>query len=354
MPLISIVIPCYNAENYVDHCMQTVTNQTIGIENLEIILVNDGSSDHTLEKLQKWEQRFPSQITIISYEQNMRQGTAKNIGIQYATADYIGFVDIDDWIEENMYELLYEKAKEHSYDVVRGKYTHSNQFNDGQIVNNNPRNDQHYECPQKGGFYIHSYTDKGNNGQFGFLPTGIYKKSIITDNDIQFPEGLSYEDNYWGSLFFYYAKNIYIVDQIVYHYFTNLNSTTTGRNSPRHFDRLEIEMLKLEAYKKRGIYQVFHDEIEWDFIQMFWLNSLYIFFTRFDKVPQIVNDMRKIVLKNFPDYKKNPKYKENFIVNMILLSALDAPMETFSDIDLAVMCSSYLGSCNALNNLLKS
>jgi glycosyltransferase involved in cell wall biosynthesis len=349
MPLISIIIPCYNAEQYVDRCLQSITKQTIGIDNLEVICVNDGSTDRTFEKLTAWENRFPESIIVISYNQNLRQGTAKNIALKQASADYIGFVDIDDWIEENMYELLYEKNTDGHYDIVCGKYILDN-GTEHLSVNEKPRLDEFYECEKRGNFYFHPPKGKGNNGSNGFMTTGIYKKSIFFDNDIFFPENLSYEDNYLGSLYTYYAKNTYVVDQIVYHYFPNSVSTTNAQNSPRHFDRLVIEMMKLEAYKQRGIFADFHDEIEADFVQLFWLNTLFIFFTRFDYIPDVVNDMRAIVLKNFPDFKKNPRIKENYICNLVLLGALDAPVEKFSDLDWMVIRTSFLASWRAMNN----
>lgn len=72
MALISVIIPCYNVEEYIDRCMESLANQTIKIENLEIILVNDASTDGTLDKLYEWEQRFPENIVVVTYEKNIR------------------------------------------------------------------------------------------------------------------------------------------------------------------------------------------------------------------------------------------------------------------------------------------
>ena len=119
---ISVIIPCFNVEAYIDRCLESVMNQTIGLERLEVILVNDASTDSTLEKLYQWERRFPENIMVVTYEQNIRQGGARNIALQYATGEYIGFVDADDWIAEDMYRELYEKISTGKYDVVRCKF----------------------------------------------------------------------------------------------------------------------------------------------------------------------------------------------------------------------------------------
>jgi glycosyltransferase involved in cell wall biosynthesis len=352
MPAISVIIPCYNAEQYVDRCLQSVTAQTIGIDNMEIILVNDGSTDHTLEKLKEWEKRFSSSIVVITYEQNMRQGTARNIGIRYATSEYVGFVDIDDWIEKNMYELLYTNTKNHHYDIVYGKYVRD----DGEEtcpINTKPRKDQFYECTKKGAFYVHPPRIPGNNGSstIGGMCIGLYRKSLFIDNDIFFPEQLAYEDNFMA-LLPYYAKNTYIVDQVVYHWYKNPNSTSHERNAEHHLERLQVELMKLDAYKQRGILDCFPNEVEWDFIHTFWMNSLFVFITRFDHIPDVVNEMRDIVIQNFPNYKKNPYVQKDYVSHMIILGMLDAPVEKFSDIDLAIIQTSFLGSYRALGELL--
>lgn len=74
MAEISVIIPCYNVEKYIDRCLESITAQTIGLDMLEIILINDGSTDNTLDKLYRWERLFPENIMVITYEENLRQG----------------------------------------------------------------------------------------------------------------------------------------------------------------------------------------------------------------------------------------------------------------------------------------
>ena len=94
-------------------------NQTIGIENLEIILVDDKSTDNTVERLKQYEVAYPEQIMLILCEKNGRQGTARNIGMSYATGEYISFVDSDDWIRKDMYEILTTLIEETNADIVQ-------------------------------------------------------------------------------------------------------------------------------------------------------------------------------------------------------------------------------------------
>ena len=103
-PLISIIIPCFNTAEYLPQCMASLEKQTIGFEKLQFIFVDDASTDEgkTWRCICEFEQRHPKEVVAIQLEKNMSQGGAKNVGISYAEAAYIGFVDSDDWIEPEM------------------------------------------------------------------------------------------------------------------------------------------------------------------------------------------------------------------------------------------------------------
>lgn len=303
MEKISIIIPCYNVENYIDKCLESIVSQTIGLENLEIICVDDCSTDNTLLKLKEWEQRFPENIMLITYEKNLRQGGARNVGLQYATSKYVGFIDSDDWIEPEMYEILYLKMMETGVDLVQCKYIRDP--GDGSItINTNQREDHEYRFENINGFYRYSTPSTGNNGMNGGITCGLFIKDIILENNVFFPESISYEDNYWTPLLRLYIGSIYIVDLVLYHYFINPNSTITTKNSLHHFDRLTTETMLIEEYIKRGVFDIFKDDFFASFIQLYWLNSLFMFFTRFDSLPDLfnLNQMKDTVYKYFPEY----------------------------------------------------
>ena len=329
MAVISIIIPCYNVEKYIDRCMNSVCGQTIGIEHLQVILVNDDSTDGTLDKLQKWEQKYPQNIMVITYSKNIRQGGARNIGLTYASADYIGFLDSDDWIEADMYEELYKKMTEGTYDVVRGKFIREDHFGvDTSTIL--PQRDQEYFFEEADGFYIENYQHVGNNGEFGSICTGLYRKSILTGNEIRFPEGLAYEDNYWSAIVALYTKSCYIIDRVFYHYMTNDTSTVTDRNCEYHLDRLKIELMKLDYYEKAGILnsKAFREKIEWEFIRLYYLGTMFILFTRFDQVPvEIVNQMIQVVNERFPHWSENRYVEQIDPLNRFLLELLKVPDE---------------------------
>lgn len=304
MKKISVIIPCYNVEQYIDRCVSSLLKQTIGLGSLELIFVNDASTDRTLDKLLAYEKQYEDAIMVINCEQNGKQGTARNIGMQYASCDYIGFVDADDWIEPDMYALLYEKAKTGQYDVVRGKYIRNTSYEPAKdSMHDRQRADRVFRFEKINGYYYSDYEGYPLHG----LVVCLFRRKLILEAGIFFPEKLAYEDNYWGAVMDKYISSCYFVDKVIYHYFVNPNSTTSGRDQAYQLDCLKIEMLKLETYEDMGILYVepFKERIEAEFVKGFYLNTLFILFTRFEQLPDIVNYMRNTVRELFPHWSQN-------------------------------------------------
>lgn len=302
MEKISIIVPCYNVEKQIDRCVNSIVNQTIGLEALEIILVNDASSDRTYSKLCEWEKKFPENIVVINCKENMRQGGARNIGLSYASGDYIGFVDSDDWIDAEMYETLYRAIKEYTCEVANILFQRETE--DGRIYQDETKE---YIFNQR--LTVKTKEDRKNyfgKGMPGGVYTKLYRKDFIDRNHLFFPEHLFYEDNFWGCLLSYSVTSYVIINKPLYHYMINLDSTTTG-NSARHLDRLKIDLMKIEELKKRGFWEDFHDEIERNFLKSFWCMMLKRLFLQFPVFPyDILEVMRETVKKYFPDYLNNP------------------------------------------------
>ncbi len=320
--LISIIVPCYNVEQYIDRCVNSLLQQTIGLDNLELIFINDASPDHTIDKLLEYERLYPNDIMVINSEINLKQGGARNLGLVYASADYIGYVDSDDWVEATMYEKLYEKAIAYDCDFVCCQ--NKRVANEGTSMGRTGKNDQFYIIETEAERKDLLLTGIGDG-----IWSKLYKKSFLIDNNIFFPEHLSYEDNYFAYLLVMYVKRIYFLEDYLYHYFINLNSTVVSKNASHHFDRLTVELMKLEALESRGFMSTYHSEIEYNFLLVYYLNTLHIIFTRFQIIPtDTLSNMRIQVKEHFPDYKDNP-YVKTLLSNLyqILLKTIELPMK---------------------------
>jgi glycosyltransferase involved in cell wall biosynthesis len=328
--LISIIVPCYNAVAFIDRCIQSLVNQTIGIDNLELILVNDASTDDTLQYLMNWEEKYPNSILVVNCEENGKQGTARNIGISYASCEYIGFVDSDDWVELDMYEKLYDKAKELNCDMV------------GCMADriNNPSEIKKDAVPGEDRFF---YSLEDNNRRLEYLKKGIgehimckiYRKSIITENSIYFPEHIFYEDNYWSALIDLYVHSAYMINEVLYHWYVNVNSTSMRRNDTTHLDRLYIEKLKVKEFKERGLYEKFQAIIDRNFLFTYYINSMHLFFLRYDFFPiELFRGMQLTVMEYVPDYYKVEGIPA-YVQCLLDLINLDITQEDLNDIQKA-------------------
>ena len=112
---VSVIIPVYNVENYIEKCLESVINQTI--DEIEIIVVNDGSTDLSKERINKYLNKYKDKIKYLEKE-NGGLSSARNYGMKFATGEYIAFLDGDDYIELDAYQKMYEKAKEENADMV--------------------------------------------------------------------------------------------------------------------------------------------------------------------------------------------------------------------------------------------
>lgn len=107
---ISIIIPCYNAEKYIEKCLDSLVNQTIGIEQMDII-IDDASTDLFRVYINKYKEKYPDSFHVIINKKNFGQTIARNIGMDLVKTDYLAFVDADDWVETRLYEKMLEPAE---------------------------------------------------------------------------------------------------------------------------------------------------------------------------------------------------------------------------------------------------
>ena len=126
MKKVSVIIPCHNAAKWLPQCFLSLVQQSIGIDGLELIFVDDASDDEgaTWALLEEFERAYPESIMIIHLEENLRQGGARNVALGYATGEYLAFVDADDFVEKDFLEKGYRRAMESDADIVQFDYVY--------------------------------------------------------------------------------------------------------------------------------------------------------------------------------------------------------------------------------------
>ena len=299
---VSVIVPIYNTEQYLPRCIDSLINQTL--ENIEIILVNDASPDNSIKIMREYEEKYPEKIIIIDSKENLKQGGARNLGIEAAKGEYIGFVDSDDWVDKEMYEELYNKAKETDADIVDSDYVLS--YGIGQDYRRTTSNTQE----QTGKLDFEKR--KSLLIRTGSVACKIYKKEMLNKYNIRFSTKLFYEDNEFVPLTLIYANSLERVDKAFYHYFqNNETSTTTQKDSYHHFDRLITIQNLIDHTKEVNIYEQYKDELDFMFIRLYYVNTIAIAIKKFSKIPiDKLIEMRKHMKVNLPKYYKNKYYKE--------------------------------------------
>ena len=224
--LISIIVPVYNVEQYLEKCVDSIINQKY--KNLEIILVDDGATDSSgklCDELAKIDNRIK-----VYHKENGGLSDARNYGVERATGDYIGFVDSDDYIDSEMYEELYEAIKKENVDVVECnlKIIYPDRvelFTEQKYYNVYTKQE-----------YLEEYLKIEKI--FGSACVRLIKSDIA--KKLKFPVGKLYEDTYYAYDLIEKVDRYVIMNNPYYNYLMRENSITNTKFNPRIFDLIEI------------------------------------------------------------------------------------------------------------------
>ncbi|MCR4895668.1 MAG: glycosyltransferase family 2 protein [Lachnospiraceae bacterium] len=305
MPSISVILPCYNVSRWIDRCLQSLADQTIGVENLELICVDDCSTDDTAEKIAAWEQKYPEQILLIKSDTNRRIGGARNIGMQYATAEWIAYIDSDDWVEPMYMEKLYQKATTGKYDViccwnVRDTATDLHLLSPEELLTGKADREIFVCSDEDRKQMIHAQPMKLSAW------TKLIRRAFLEENEIGFVEGLAYEDIIWGELMHLCVNSTYILEERLYHYFVNTESTVMSKSADYQPDMLTVQSLLYREWDRRGALAKYHDEVEFEFIYSCLLAFVKLLALRFETPPYSLFRLLQIFAQeHFPDYLNN-------------------------------------------------
>lgn len=301
---LSVIVPCYNVERYIDRCVSSLIEQTLDHSEYEIILVDDASTDGTWELIQDWEKKYPDLIKAIHYDENGRIGKARNTGLIYARGEYIGYVDSDDWVEADMFKSLLDEAYSYNQDVVVCRYVRDS---GNQVIDNTGRNNIKrivVDSEAKRREFILA-------NEMGYTVWDkIIKRELLTDNSIYFQEQLAYEDIYYGTMLHVYASRIAFMEKTFYHYYVNHESTVLAKNVGYHKDIMTANRLLCEELKNRGLWNRYHNELELDLLFTWYLGTVKVICLRFENPPyDMYRQLKEEVLEAMPGCYNNPYIK---------------------------------------------
>lgn len=290
MVKVSIIVPVYNVEKYIEKCLYSLVNQTL--KDIEIIVVNDGSTDESELIINKYKEQY-RQIKYV-VKKNGGLSDARNYGLSYALGEYIGYVDSDDYVELNMYEKLYKKAKDTSADIVECNLFH----------------DYHNNMDSEIGDKIYN-RDKMIMVGRSVVWNKIYNRKWLLKAGIKFPKGCIYEDVEFYVKLVPHINKIEYIDDVCIHYVQRSTSINYG-STLKTMDILTVLENIKKYYVEIGEFEKYKSALEFLYTRIILCSSL-------GRISRISNkkdckyalrESWRYLNNTFPNWNKNPYLKE--------------------------------------------
>ena len=286
MPKVSVIVPIYNVEKYLEKCINSLLSQTL--EDIQIILVNDGSKDNSGNIAREYEKNNKDRVIYVEKE-NGGLSDARNYGLKYANGDFIAFLDSDDYIEKNAYEEMYNKAIEENADYVECDFIWE--------FPNKIRVDKQYPYKNKKEMLSFVRVVAWNK---------LIKRQLIIDNNLEFPKGLRYEDVEFTYKLIPFINKFAYVDKPFIHYVQREGSIANVQNE-RTAEIFTVLDNVIEFYKKNNIYEEYRNELEYNYARYLLCSSLKRMCKIKDKTirEKLLTESWERLNLNFPNWKEN-------------------------------------------------
>lgn len=282
---VSVIIPVYNTEDYLKECIESLVNQTL--REIEILIVNDGSTDSSLEIMKEFKNKYPNIIKIFD-KVNGGQASARNYALPFAQGEYLRFVDSDDWVDSTMYEEMYEKAEKEDADIVICDMV--DHFPDRTVC----------------------YPSSRFENKFKVTPSAcnkLFKRSLVKED--VFPVGLWYEDFEFTTMQLMKTDCISVIHKGLYHCHCREVSTMYNNNSEKNQDILVVLEHLVEYVEKNGWYEKYKNVLEYLYIDHVLITSINRVQKQTNEKKKIViNNLRKEVLKKYNSFYKDDAFRE--------------------------------------------
>jgi len=291
--LISIIVPVHNSSKYLSNCIESIINQTY--KNIEIITIENGSTDNSLEILNKYKDKI---LIEVLKESGLSQ--ARNKGLEISKGKYIAFIDSDDTIESNFIEELYNNLKENNSDMSICNFTEIYEETNKTILRN------YY--PQE---TISNNQIQNNLNKFNYaIWNKLYKKEILEKNNIKFPIGLKYEDIPFVLEYIIKCNKISKVNKYLYNYKIHKNSEQTTVDK-RIFDIIEIMNNCLKKTNKEKLEDLYTSTLTTYALKMRYIKD--------DKLRKdFINKTYSELNINYPNWKKSNYIQTRNILKRIV------------------------------------
>lgn len=289
MVKVSVIVPVYNVDKYLAHCLDSLVSQTL--EDIEFIVVNDGSTDKCEEIILSYSQKYPKKIIPLKKE-NGGLSDARNYGLPYAKGQYIAFLDSDDYVDKTLYEKMYNKAIEDNSDMVECDFYWT--------YPTKKKVDTRYEYKDKRDMIANARVVAWNK---------LYKREVLLDSGVLFSKGLRYEDvDFFYKMITQLDKISLIREPLIY--YVQRDASISNTQTEKTKDIFTILDNVLNYYKERGLYKEYKTELEYMYTRFLLCSSLLRIVKIADK--QVREELQDKTINDL--YEKFPNWKNNSIL----------------------------------------
>lgn len=278
MKYLSFVVPCYNSQDYMEKCINSLL---LGGDDVEIIIVNDGSKDNTIKIAREFEQKYPDIIKVIDKE-NGGHGSGVNAGIDNATGLYFKCVDSDDWVDEEAYKIVLETIKKHYQENTMPELYLTNFIYERPDINKQHRNEIRKRFPLNK-LITWNEVKRFSPTEYLMMHNLIYSVKVLKDSKVRLLEHTFYVDNIFLYVPLPFVKTLYFIDVDFYRYFVGReNQSVTLENMTKNYKhQLRVMEVLSHAYTyeylktlpKRQRNFILDDFIAKSFLTLFYIST---------------------------------------------------------------------------------
>lgn len=300
MPKLSIIVPAYNAENYLKKCLDSLLNQTI--KDIEVLIVNDESTDNTQAIIDEYVSKYPN-ICKSFTQKHSGQAIARNLAIKNATGEFITFIDSDDFVEDDIYAKVLNKAETENLDIVCFDYYEI--IDDKKIVK------EHYifNIEDNTRKYIVSESSPWNK---------VIRRKLLLDSNFVFLENRIYEDLATIPTLAKFTKKIAFLPDRLYNYVIHENSTM---RCEKYNSKLEDIFYVVDSLYNDFIDTEYKEELEYLYIEHL-LHAANLRFINYKEGIQQIKKVSRIMKEKFPNWRKNTYFRKSDIKYKIICNLL--------------------------------
>ena len=308
---VSVILPVYGVAEYIEACTQSLLAQTL--DEVEFLFVDDRGPDDSIAIAKRTIEGHPRQhqFRFLTPDHNLGAGMARNYGAAQAVGEYISFIDPDDTVEPDMLEVLYNKAKASDADICCCYMQKC--FPDGSTGDllMNPKVPEGLLSHDNRAYVLTHYVS--------LFASMIYRRQMVIDNDIRFPEDRAADDSFFVSCVWMKTRSVAYVDRPLYHYLIRPGSVTTTLQSDKYRKRLAVFGKLMQYAKDHGVYEEYQAELDYMYLKKGYLSSV-ANHVRNSKKPskEAFDEIYAELMRQVPDYKANKYYRGNIVMQILV------------------------------------